>query len=567
MTHPSRPIRSRKHSTTVQGKFNKSLLALATLAIPFSGYVQAAASETTLPEVRVRAEADVPYKADESANTKLTQPLLNTPQTVQVIRKEILLEQGSTSLVEALRNTPGVTMQLGENGNTSAGDTLQMRGFSVSTSTFVDGIRDLGAVTRDVFNLEQIEISKGPAGTDVGRGSASGYLNLISKLPTRNSATTATAGYGTADRKRAAVDIGENFGETGAVRFNALFADGGVPKRDQVSNENYSIAPSIALGLGTSTRYYLFSQHVKQDNVPDGGLPALGYGYAVLPYFDTTNATTQVTTRTDNAATRALAAAINSAPAVDRSNFYGYRGDSEEVSADMITFKVEHNLGANTVVRNVSRFGQTNMDRTLSGVNSPAVSANTTNPANAAYLNPNDLASWTFSPSRQGLDRTDEILANQTSFNSELDAGGLHQSLTGGLEFMRESQKSLTLGNAAATINGVVYAAPVNPPTRFYSPDSDIFRGQLYLNGAFTDGETKTAALYLSDTLELNPQWLLSGGLRYERYTTTTEGASIANNVLTASPELEDKDNLLSWKVGAVYKPVDSGSIYASYAT
>ena len=64
-----------------------------------------------------------------------------------LIKKEILQEQGAASIMEALRNTPGITMQLGENGNTSAGDTFQMRGFSTQSSMFLDGVRDLGAVT------------------------------------------------------------------------------------------------------------------------------------------------------------------------------------------------------------------------------------------------------------------------------------------------------------------------------------------------------------------------------------------------------------------------------------
>jgi catecholate siderophore receptor len=569
--HPQ-SIRSRKHSTLVPAKFNKSLLALATLALSFSVQAQQATTqqpttEKVLPEVKVKAEADVPFKADTSANTKLTQPLLDTPQTVQVIKKEILLEQGSASLMEALRNTPGITMQLGENGNTSAGDTFSMRGFSVSSSTFVDGIRDLGAVTRDVFNLEQIEIVKGPAGADVGRGAASGYLNLISKLPTRNAATSTTLGYGSADRKRATLDTGTNVGETGALRFNALFADGDVPKRDEVSNQNYAIAPSIAFGLGTPTRFYLFSQHVKQDNVPDAGIAALGYGdFNVLPYYDTTNTTTNVTTRTDNAATRSLAAAIMAAPKPDRANYYGYNGDSEQVTANMITSKFEHDLDAKTVVRNVSRYGKTDMDRTLSGVSSPAVSAATTTIGNVAYLDPNNPAAWTFTGNRQSIDQTNEILANQTSFNTAFTQGQVSHTLTGGLEIMYERQKSLNFGTAAATINTIAFPATVNPPVKFYNPDTSIVRGQPYATGAYTDGDTTTTALYAMDTVELDPQWQLSGGLRYEHYTTNSNVVSVVTNVLTPVA-LKDTDNLLSWKVGALYKPVSNGSIYASYAT
>jgi catecholate siderophore receptor len=558
---PTARIRSLKHAGTGSSNMNKSLLALALLAVPLASQAQQAPRNTEVIDVTGRGG-----RIDASANTKFVRPLIDTPQTVQVITQDMLREQGSTSLMDALRNTPGITMQLGENGNTSAGDTFQMRGFSTSTSTFVDGIRDLGAVSRDAFNLEQVEVAKGPAGADVGRGAASGYVNLITKQPIRDIDTAVTAGYGTADNKRITFDTGANLGATGAARINVLLADGGVAERDEVSNRNYSFAPSIAFGLGTSTRFYLLSQHTRQDNTPDGGIPALGRaGYQALPFYNTT--TNGVTTTTDNAATRALAAAINSAPAVERTNFYGYTGDSEEVDADMLTFRIEHDLGANTVIRNISRAGRTDMVRVLSGPNSPAVSAATTNPGNAAYLDPNNPAAWTFTPSRQGLDRIDEILTNQTSFNSTVAFGGVEHALTGGLEFLYERQKSLTFGTAAATINGVSYAATVNPVASFYAPNPDVLRGTPYATGAFTDGDTQTTALYLFDSVELNPQWLLSAGLRYESFETNTDSAAVVTNVVTPSAPLSAEDELLSWKVGAVYKPVSNGSVYVSYAT
>src|SRR5687768_8431465 len=139
-------IRSRKH--------NPARIA-AMVAATFS--IAASAGEQTadqLPEVQVTSTPEVPFKANESANNKFTKPLVDTPQTVQVIKKEILREQGAFSLTDALRNTPGITMQLGENGNTSAGDTISMRGFSAQNSIILDGIRDLGVVSRDVFNIE-----------------------------------------------------------------------------------------------------------------------------------------------------------------------------------------------------------------------------------------------------------------------------------------------------------------------------------------------------------------------------------------------------------------------------
>ena len=120
-------IKSRKHQNSTR------LLALVAATVPVA--VAAQTSETMLPSMTVKAGAEVPYKAEKSASQKFTQPLVDTPQTVQVIKKEILQEQGAATLMDALRNTPGITMQLGENGNTSAGDTVADSRRPVSRST------------------------------------------------------------------------------------------------------------------------------------------------------------------------------------------------------------------------------------------------------------------------------------------------------------------------------------------------------------------------------------------------------------------------------------------------
>ena len=88
-------------------------------------------------------------------------------------------------LSEALRNVPGITLQAGEGGGASntAGDMFNMRGFNASNSLFVDGVRDDGLISRDVFNLEQVEVFMGPTGSDVGRGTAAGYVNMQTKTP------------------------------------------------------------------------------------------------------------------------------------------------------------------------------------------------------------------------------------------------------------------------------------------------------------------------------------------------------------------------------------------------
>ena len=82
-------------------------------------------------------------------------------------------EQGATTLRDVLRNVPGLTVAAGE-GGTPAGDNLTMRGYSARNDLFVDGVRDLGPQSRDPFNMEQVEVTKGPSSAISGRGSAGG---------------------------------------------------------------------------------------------------------------------------------------------------------------------------------------------------------------------------------------------------------------------------------------------------------------------------------------------------------------------------------------------------------
>src|SRR5687768_2308427 len=133
----------------------------------------------TLGKIAVEDKGEETIKVDKPSSPKFTQPLVDTPQTIAVISDEVLLQQGATTLSQALRNTPGVTFLMGENGNTATGDSIFMRGFDTQGSIFIDGIRDLGTVSRDTFNTQQVEIAKGPAGPDYGRSAASGYVNLV----------------------------------------------------------------------------------------------------------------------------------------------------------------------------------------------------------------------------------------------------------------------------------------------------------------------------------------------------------------------------------------------------
>ncbi len=192
------------------------------------------------------------------SSSKYTEPLRDVPQTVAVIPKAVIEEQGATTLRDVLRNVPGLTIAAGE-GGTPAGDNLTLRGFSARNDVFVDGVRDLSPQARDPFNLEQVEVVKGPASAYNGRGSTGGTINLVSKAPTVAPVYGFTLNLGSDETRRVTADVNLplerlGLGKRTAFRFNFLAHESGVAGRDVVENQRWGAAPSLAFGLGTPTR-------------------------------------------------------------------------------------------------------------------------------------------------------------------------------------------------------------------------------------------------------------------------------------------------------------------------
>ena len=128
---------------------------------------------------------------------QMAAPLRDVPQTVTVIPSAVIQSQGATTLRDVLRNVTGISVQAGE-GGVPAGDNLSIRGFSARTDFFIDGVRDSGGYTRDPFNVEQVEVVKGPSSSYSGRGSTGGSVNMATKAPHLGRARHVSFGGGTA---------------------------------------------------------------------------------------------------------------------------------------------------------------------------------------------------------------------------------------------------------------------------------------------------------------------------------------------------------------------------------
>ncbi len=291
----------------------------------------------TMPSIAEAIEVSAP--APEIASPKFTQPLLETPRTVAVIPDEVFLAQGATTLRDVLRNTPGITFQAGEGGGGVPGDSFSMRGFSAGNDILLDGVRESGAYTRDAFNLEQVEVIKGPSGAIAGRGGTGGAINLITKTPKPEAFTRATVGTGNAGYVRTTVDTNTPLESNAAVRTALMYTSSDVPGRDVVHNSSWGIAPSLSLGIGKPSRFTLAYQHQSQDNVPDYGLPW---------------------------------AAFESKPRVDQTNFYGLEGyDYEKVRNDVATATFERDLREGWTLRTISRWADNHRDSAITSPRPP----------------------------------------------------------------------------------------------------------------------------------------------------------------------------------------------------
>lgn len=470
---------------------------------------------TAVIEVRVANESVDVRAATRLASPKFTEPLRNTPQTITVIPQALMEAQSATTLRDVLRNVPGITIQAGE-GGTPAGDQMAIRGFSARTDIFIDGVRDFGGYSRDSFNLEQVEVTKGPASATTGRGSTGGSVNMVSKAPTLLSNRSLSASGGNASYKRGALDINQPISgiDGAAVRMNVMWQDGGTAGRDVVENTRWGLAPSIAFGLGKPTRLTASYFRLQQDGIPDYG----------IPWVPATNVP--------------LAAYANQAAPVDFSHFYGMRQrDYEKTATDLGTVVASHDFGDAATLRNQVRYGHTTRD---SLITAPRFISN-----DSTDIRRTD---W------KSRDQTDEIVANQLDLTARFRTAGIAHALVTGVDLSHEIDENLTR----------VETAPPAPDTDLFHPTpDDPYTSSLVRNGAGTKGTAQSVAAYAFDTVKLGAKWELTGGARWDSFGIQYDSVATTGVI---SP-FERTDHMVSWRGGAVFKPRSNGSVYVGAGT
>lgn len=497
---------------------SRELLALATFASIANGTAQENTNnDKRLDETVINANGEQPVNVKQLSGDKNTAPLLDTPQTFNVVPEKVFNQQSARNLTDVLKNTPGISFNAGENGFAASQDNFSLRGTDASGSIYVDGIRDSGSYTRDIYNIEQVEIAKGAA-ADNGRGGSGGYVNMITKTARAEDFFRGTTSFGYAPSGgdglfRQTFDWNKMtgtspLGET-AFRLNAIFQDGGVYGREVAELNSWGLAPSVTFGLGSQTEISFAFQHYETRDRPDWGVPA-AFVDGTINYDSSIGES-------------------------NRNNYYGLSSDYDDTTTDSFTAIIRHEFESGARLTNTSRISKTTRDAIF------------TVPADY------DPVNREVSTRQLGYGRENTLFANQTNFSYEFETGNLKHSVSTGLELSIEKSEA----DRFDTVTDPGTGAPVSVDGSFPDRANGNFLGAPT---QFSEVRIDTIAAYFYDTVEINKQWQVTGGLRLEHYRLDLE-----NNPESAGiPSFKNDDTYLTGKLGVVYKPQENGSIYGA---
>ncbi len=521
--------------------------SLAPVAAAHAEPADAAYAATALAAAAPAVEA-VDVHAQAARPARLTAPVLNTPKSVTVIPQSLIRDSGLNTLADVLRTVPGITFASGE-GGTSAGDRPIIRGIDSTNDIFVDGIRDSGTGSREVFAIESVEVIKGPGSAYTGRGATGGSINIVTKTPKAGDFANLGATVGTDQTHRLTLDANHALSDSVAVRLNLMGHENEVAGRDAVNGDRWGVAPSIMVGMGGPTRATLSYYHLSTDELPDYGLP-----------YDT----------------------VTLKPVVGYDNtFWGLtKRDYRKTTSDVTTLALERDLTPGWTLSNDTRYGKNHYDQVV------------TNPDDTRG---NVVNGYVFRSSKNRNVET-EAVVNVTNLRGTAMTGAVKHTLLMGLEISREethNQGYLVSGPGLPQVAGM---APVSAANNISTagacnasklgaafgyncttlggpnPD-DPWIGTVARSPAYVDTVTKSGGIYVFDTIDFNARWSLNLGLRYDRFDTRATGvtatATAAAPYILLAPAVPaaNKTDFVNYQVGLVYKPDANGTIYASYAT
>jgi catecholate siderophore receptor len=489
------------------------LHALLTLAT-FSNHSMAADKtatpqelQTVLSDIEVSAiqEKDTEIKGynarENKTAVKTNTALIDLPQSITVVTPELIKDQNIKTIAEAVRYVPGVSMAQGE-GNR---DTPIFRGNASTADMYVDGIRDDVQYYRDMYNIDSVDVLKGPNAMVFGRGGAGGLINRNTKKADWDSRRELGFQGGSWDKFRLTADINQAINDNFAVRLNGMWETAN-SYREGFESERWGVNPTVSWRSDNEkTKVILSYEHYEDDRTADRGISS----------FNGRPVNTKVST------------------------FFGDPNRSPMwATVDSFNAIIEHQFNNGLNIRNNMRYAA--YDKFYQNIYPGAVNKTGTQVSISAY---NDATQR-------------ENFFNQTDLTYEFKTGPLKHSLLAGMEFARQETDNLRQTGyfTAISRNTTSVNVPLNNPR---------YIGSITFRQGATDannhGVADTAAGYIQDQIQLTKHLQAIMGVRYDSFI-----VDFRNN--RNGQTIRSNDDLFSPRGGLVYKPIDNFALYANYS-
>ena len=439
-------------------------------------------------------------------------PILNVPQTVTIITDEDILDQGFRAIADIVRYVPGVVTTQGEGHR----DALIIRGVRTTADFYQDGMRDDVQYYRSLYNVDQVEVLKGPNALLFGRGGTGGLINRVSKKAligeTFTGLNVGLDSFGAGDF---AIDGNLEVNDSVAFRLNA-HSDSLANHRDQYDGQRFGINPTMTFAVDSATMMDLSFEYLDHERYIDRGIPT-----------------------------------ENGAP-VDALNgiTYGTDGNIHTTEASILRGSLVHNYSDsgkinltvaandfNKMYQNLYVNGFDGINVELKGYNDVTLRETTT----VSFSNVNEFDRGTLTV---GLDILDTENQN-TRFNSYFD---------------NQNSASSGVANSFVATN------------TSFQIDKDGNRTALdYTSDIKTKADTdlEVTSLYLSGNIDLSDQWIMVLGARYEQVDTSIKKYTVASGrsaLTTGFATTSRDDSNVSPRLGFIYKPQNNMSLYLSYS-
>lgn len=442
---------------------------------------------------------------------KLPGDQLDVPQSLTVVSEKLMTEQASTRLEDALKNVPGITLNSGEGA--ARGDTVNLRGFSAFNDFFLDGIRDAAVYTRDSFDLQSVEVVKGPSATLFGRGSTGGAINQVSKAPFLDPLAVVTANLGTNELYRMTADVNEPIAATSAIRVNVMGESSHVAERDFVLNRRWGFAPAVAFGIGTPDTLTLAYLHLQENNRPDTGIPF-----------------------------------IDGRPApVSRESYYALASNSVTTHDDIATARYTHDFSSNLMVSDTLRYAHYEFSWLADMPNLGSHIPTAATPLDAILVGRDQ-------PASTGIQSN---LTEQLDLTGRFETGFIKHTVVTGLEWARQTLDLNRLANPFNANNNWIPETPLLDPDPYQVDPAEGVSSEQ-------DTVAHSNSLYVTDTMSLGRYFDLIAGARYDRFSADYKQVTVASGALLL---LDHTDRLGSPRAALIFKPTALQTYYASFGT